>query len=544
MRNKLKNAPSENCGTTFENLLTALNVPFTTSKASTIVDQPDYPRISSIVDSLNHYNIDNAVVKITTEHLQEIPLPAIAHFHKNSGHFVVLQKVTKDNIEYVDSRDGLINETIQDFAKKWSGVALLVEKSGKSSEPDYRSNRKQELVENFSQYLVAGLSCLLVAGSLSFLNSTQSTLFLLKSVGVVISLLLLQKQFGISSSLAESFCKTGTKKGCDSVIQSKVSKLFGIFFLSELSTLYFVGTTLAFIISAINSIDVSSYIFVLSAITVPVAVVSIYYQAFVIKQWCSLCLMVVAVLWIEFIVNLFSSPALYFTLPAFWIVVIAFSIPLISWFSLRKYFIESFKVKRIERRLLHFTKNEKLFQKMLELAPYKEVPLFTYELNSQKAPAPITITLISNPNCSPCARAHVIVNELVEQFEGQVTILNRFSLSLKDKESTAKQMIFHLFSMLIAGRYDQAKNALSDWYKEGHQNLAKWKKKFEVSTSDSMAIEGLVEKHIEWCLKASIQKTPTILINGRELPEGFRVEDLKYQIRKMVEKITEPEPVF
>jgi hypothetical protein len=32
----------------------------------------------------------------------------------------------------------------------------------------------------------------------------------------------------------------------------------------------------------------------------------------------------------------------------------------------------------------------------------------------------------------------------------------------------------------------------------------------------------------EWCEEAEISFTPTIFINGRRLPEKYRIEELKY----------------
>lgn len=61
--------------------------------------------------------------------LQKIPLPAIAHVVLQNGlhHYVVLYKVTKQHVTYMDPGDGNFHkETYAVFQEKWSGVIVLL----------------------------------------------------------------------------------------------------------------------------------------------------------------------------------------------------------------------------------------------------------------------------------------------------------------------------------------------------------------------------------------------------------------------------------
>ncbi|MBY0482587.1 MAG: peptidase domain-containing ABC transporter [Chitinophagaceae bacterium] len=63
------------------------------------------------------------------ESLAKIPLPAIAHLALKNGlqHFVVLYKVTKKQIIFMDPSDGQQHKkTIEEFAKEWTGVIVLL----------------------------------------------------------------------------------------------------------------------------------------------------------------------------------------------------------------------------------------------------------------------------------------------------------------------------------------------------------------------------------------------------------------------------------
>jgi len=63
------------------------------------------------------------------EALPEVPCPAIAHvlINKTLLHYVVLYRITKTQVEYMDPADGeLHKETLEKFAEIWTGVLILM----------------------------------------------------------------------------------------------------------------------------------------------------------------------------------------------------------------------------------------------------------------------------------------------------------------------------------------------------------------------------------------------------------------------------------
>jgi ATP-binding cassette subfamily B protein len=68
-------------------------------------------------------------VKGTKDSLQKIPLPCIAHIvvNKKLNHYVVICKVKKDRIKYMDPADGQIHTiTIDEFCETWTGILVLL----------------------------------------------------------------------------------------------------------------------------------------------------------------------------------------------------------------------------------------------------------------------------------------------------------------------------------------------------------------------------------------------------------------------------------
>lgn len=499
--------------------------------------------IKVLSDLLTNWDIDSLPVKLELAQLREIPYPAIAHLSKNGGHFVVLQKLEDELLHYIDPDIGLIKESLKDFEKKWTGVALLVEATEKSGEDGYKEKRKRELFIQYSKYLVW-----LLVGGLLIVPTILFPLYilpsyLLKIVGGVFCFLLLQKQFGTSSRAVAAFCKMGSKSNCDAVIHSVGSKLFGVVSLSELGVVYFIAGLLSIIISALAGISTNGFTAVLSIVLLPFTLVSIYYQWRVVKAWCPLCLAVMLIIWLE-VFALYPWAGFSFSSIAMIISVVSFSLPVVFWLAVRERFIDSFRIPNLARSLSRFTNSERIFQTLLANQPTINLENFEHEISIGNNDAPVTITLVSNPGCGPCAAAHAAVEDLLSRFEDRIKVNFRFTVNLDEPDSESTTMVRHVIALSLA---DQAfcMKALSDWYLHGgKRDLGKWVAKFPISTQNGQMakMDSLLHQQANWFKHAHITATPTLLINGKKYPEEYTMGDLKFQVRKLLESIPEREP--
>ncbi|MDZ4810487.1 MAG: cysteine peptidase family C39 domain-containing protein [Bacteroidota bacterium] len=499
--------------------------------------------LTSLSDHLNEWNIKNFAVKIQKEQLIEIPYPSIAHLSKNGGHFVVLQKLENDILHYIDPDVGLIKESLKDFEKKWTGVALLVEATEKSGEDGYQVKRRHELFIQYSKYVVWLLiGAILVIPILLFPLYILPS-YLLKIVGGGFCFLLLQKQFGTSSKAVAAFCTMGSKSNCDAVIDSAGAKLFGIVSLSELGTIYFIGGILSIILSAFAIIPINGFVSVLSFALLPFTLVSVYYQWRVVKAWCPLCLAVMLIVWLE-VFALYPWTGFSFSTTALIILLISFSLPVVFWLAVRERFIDSFRIPNLERSLSRFTRSDRIFQTVLANQPTVDLENFEHEISIGNSDAPVTITLISNPACGPCAVAHAAVEDLLSRFEDRVKVNFRFTFNANEPGSESTRMVRHLIALSLA---DQAfcMKALSDWYLlGGKRDLKKWLANYAASTKNGQMakVDAILKQQANWFKNAQITSTPTLLINGKKYPEEYTMGDLKFQIRKLLESIPEREP--
>lgn len=531
----MQNEENDNTVAVVKNLFYLLKVDISENDIYRFKSKRDYSDLLSISKLLNEFDIDHLSVKITCDQLDNIPFPAIAHLHKHSGHFVLLEKIGNRMLQYIDPEIGVVTESVTEFDKKWTGVLLLVQANEESGEENYKEKRRREVFKEASAYLSLGLLAFLFLLPFLFLSWSSLPFYLLKVVGALFSFALLQKQFGGTNATVKAFCSMGSHMDCDSVINSPASKFFGAVYLSEIGAWYFSGGVLSMIIGSFTAYSVAPFFFLLSISTLPFSLLAIYYQGMVIKKWCPLCLAVMGILWIEFGARLLIGTSITPSWNSLSMAFAGFSLPLIFWLSARQSFLDALRVPALERNLNRFLKSVRVFQKLLEDQPVIDIGTFYHELQAGAVDAPVSITVISNPVCGPCAVAHFVLEDLFERFEGRLKIVYRFAVNSGNTQSLAYEMLYHLIEMKLAGysEYEVTK-AISSWYTWGKSDINKWKTENPISEeTDRIMINAVVEQHFAWCSSASIKNTPTILINGRNLPDEFSLKDLKFQIRKL-----------
>src|SRR5690606_39071531 len=536
----------ENGYITLKNMVSALDLKVTQQALAQVRVHPAYPSLLSLSEVLQEWGVETLAVKISTEQLTEIPFPAISHLH-DSGNFIVINGFCDDKIEYVDSSNGLTKEAITKFQSKWSGVVLLVQATEKSGEPDYKTKRRAELFNSVGTTLSLLLAGALILLPVFSLPLSLLPLYAIKILGCIFSIMLLLKQFGNTSPMVNSICRLGGKLDCDAVIHSPASKLFGIVHLSELGVLYFLGSIIFIGLSGFNSYSSAGWLLVLNSLVLPFTLFSVYYQWRVLKKWCPLCLAVMAIFWFEFITLIVGGKPYSFQMNNFFFAFFSFALPLILWMTVRERFIDSFKIPGIERNLNRFMKSERVFQALLEQEPQVDIENFTKELLSGSPDASVELTIVSNPFCGPCSYAHTVIDDLLERFNDKINVRFRFTVNPSDAASKTTRMVRHLIAHALNGPEQNTRALLTSWFSDnGKANIDRWIA--QNPTEEVLNVEetdSILKNHADWCKRINIKATPTIFINGKKVPEEFSVSDLRFQIRKILEKepVSEPEPV-
>ena len=295
-----------NCFQTSKKILELLEVRFTGNYLKEeIISHPQFPSLLTLSDVLEKYHISTLPLKIGMEKLDQIPTPCIVQVRvEGKEFFQTLSHIAEDRLAGHDEMGKTFNVSREDFLNTWTGVVLAVEKNDNSAEPGIEESIRKEEIQTF---LIAGMVLFaLIAVGFGW-NDLMGTgygfatagFLLLKLSGLGISGLILWREIDKDNPLVQKLCSGGGKADCNTVLDSKAFKFAdGAISPGSLAFAYFFAGSLM-LLTQLSSQSLLSTLAWLSLATLPVVVTSFYYQAFKIKKWCRLCLILLGVLLLE-----------------------------------------------------------------------------------------------------------------------------------------------------------------------------------------------------------------------------------------------------
>jgi protein-disulfide isomerase len=97
----------------------------------------------------------------------------------------------------------------------------------------------------------------------------------------------------------------------------------------------------------------------------------------------------------------------------------------------------------------------------------------------------------------------------------------------KDRTSTASKVVGHLMALYEKNNNEMIKHALDDWYNADKKDYDAFAAKYRLNGELQKQGEKL-EMMEKWCEETVIHFTPTIFVNGYQLPEVYKLDDLKH----------------
>lgn len=280
----------------FCDLLDALHVPHTDSYSTHRFETMPFHTLFGMVHLLKDYGVAAMGLDMssTRDDIGKLPVPFLATLVGGSA--VVVTEVGDTHVHYIS--DGVAEDAnISTFISGWTGNALIVKADSASREPNYPHHR---LIADMNTLSNVGLVALILTMTVYMFcynrlwtHVADLVVIGLDITGLVLSCLLLQKQSGHKSRLADRVCSTIQAHGCDHVMASGGTFL-GIFHWSEVGFAYFsvsVATLLFFPVMI-------PWLAILNLCCLPYTVWSILYQKFKAHAWCTLCLGVQLTLWL------------------------------------------------------------------------------------------------------------------------------------------------------------------------------------------------------------------------------------------------------
>lgn len=369
---------------TFIHFLRALNVPITkTSALEQLLSHPDEGSLLAYSETLNHYKIENAAIKIDKERFDELPVPFVAYLHLHGGTFALVKEVTENKVSWLDTQKGWLKTRKYDFLKFWQGITLLAETSSKSGERDYHQKRKNEILNQLRTPLALTLFTLLISiFSAKFIFYSFTPLFpaliFLKVMGMIASSLLLVKSIGSINGLVNKLCNNGPKINCQSILDSPAAHITSWLSWSDLGFIYFFGSFFALLFSLYTHSDSAflSFQWIFSISNIFFSAYSVWYQGVKTKIWCMLCLSVVSVFLLElFILVGFAS----FSVNVGWLgtryLVAGFLIPIVFLLLFKNSALREGEVNILNKKLSKIYANPAYFKSLMENRPVMpEIP--------------------------------------------------------------------------------------------------------------------------------------------------------------------------
>lgn len=399
---------------------------------------------------------------------------------------------------------------------------MLASATDVSGKRDFHAKRrKEQLVKWKETGLMTLLFLIFVLIALNNLKSFTGAnaifypaILFLKIIGIAATLLLLIFEIAKANPQLQKFCAGGGKVNCNAILSSKAAKLFPWLSWSEIGFYYFAGSFMYLLIAPAEAMQVLP---ILNIISLPFILFSIYYQKYVAKQWCSLCLAVQSILALEFLVFVANGISFQFpALNAIEFAMIAFLIPIIGWSLVKPVLIKNVEGKRTKRELARLKYNPVLFESLLSKQKQIQINPEGLGITLGNPNATHTIIKVCNPYCGPCAKAHPEIEKIIEENE-EVGVQVIFTAT-NDKNDSRAQPVKHLLAIAESDDGELIKKALDDWYLAPEKDYKLFSTKYPMNGELENQANKL-EAMDKWCKETGIEFTPTFFVDGYQLPE-------------------------
>ncbi len=516
-----------------------------------LLEHPNYPSLASVGDVLNEFGVMNTCIKVPLEKIKSLPVPFIAHMggDKSAVHniFVPIYDKSDAGFKLYNPKTKLTEFWTNDsFSKSYSGIVMLLEIDENSGEKAYSqllAKERKQFAQSF--FLISFLPIITIIYCLYTVTSKPinlviaPTLFtIITLIGPIISALIIWHDIDKYNPIVRQVCKPSTKVNCTAVLNSKGARIFGISW-SLIGFTYFSGMLLTLLMSGIVNQSTLKLLSILNFFTLPYIIYSVYYQAIVLKQWCLLCLLIQALLFLQFLAaylgNFYSKYDLSHDIIAIETINTTLSFVIIfACISILINLIRNSKEDRIRTTELQRLKNDyEIFSLLLERQKIVQHSPKGLGIQLGKPDAPYKLIKVCNPYCDPCAKAHPIAKSIIENNE-EVSLQIIFTATTNENDQR-KAPTAHLLALTSVNEKNLIKTALDDWYSTPDKNYDTFASKYPLNGELNLQDAKIAEMK-KWCDISDVSFTPTFFVclgndnNSKyyELPRIYTLNDLKY----------------
>lgn len=504
-------------------LLDELKVPYTRSFLDeTEQSLPFGNSLWTVTHILDLYRVGNSSIRVSDKaRLGEVPVPFVAQVGREC---VVVTGVDRDNVTFRTLRGRGVARR-EEFVSEWSGVAVVCSPDASSGEPGLREHRRRYAFDIVRRVAVIAAVSIFIVLPLAAYRAAWGVVVMtaLGIAGLWLSWLLLRTSVHNESRAAHRLCSifSGGPGGC----RHTEVRLAARYDLSEAGMAFFAANVAMCAIAPAHALGAVAAV---TALALPFTLWSIVYQGFKARKWCVLCILVDIVVWTLFAVSLTAGAysLLSFSPSTYCVPVImlglAFLIALEAVHAAVRGYSRLRTLRRDLNRLRSLKYDSRVWDILHSSAPERKADGCTSSLVfGGDDPSKPEVTILGNPLCDPCARMHGRLQPLIDAGFAIRYVFSYFSKTLD------------VINRRIAESYftdgaDATWQRLGRWYASGPAPDATFAPEMHGFQEIGDEVDAELAAHEQWVEKTGITATPYVLVDGRELPPRYEVEDLLY----------------
>lgn len=476
---------------------------------------PDFPTLLSYSDTLKFFNIENASYKITNNEINLLPEKFIA--------------LSDSEFKFIDNKEN------NSFFSDWDNVVLIIN----NDEENFKNKLKIPLLGILTTIFIVFFFLLFKVDSTNF---TLKTIFFSTAIiGLILAFEAYKKTHGKGTIIPVGVCQSKIlKTDCDFVFNAKRWNILKYIDLSEVSVIYFATQIFCFILMLLlqqTETFFSIYKFGL-LFFIPIACLSIYYQTFIVKKLCPICLVIISCI----VIQLSALYALFsyknFNVPSTLFYFLGFIFTLTSLYYFKSKFTAFQKLEDENKNYIKFRKNFNFFKNNLSIQKELVNNDFSNAFKYGNRNSNINLTLITNPYCKHCKLFYPYFIRIVNRLSKKISINIILDADFEKQPKEINQAYVELAQI-----YENAENkieflnALNEWYilHDATNKKESWYKKYSKYFENEDKAISILKNQREWLNENEIYYTPNIFINSLEYPSEYERSDIEYFISEIID---------
>jgi uncharacterized membrane protein len=353
------------------------------------------------------------------------------------------------------------------------------------------------------------------------------------------------------------FCGRKTSASCDRVLQSRAATVVKGITLADIGLVYHLAVFLFLLTASLSgrNNEAMRILILPCSLAFAASFLSLYYQGFVVRSWCRLCLATVAISWLQeallagYFLNLPGAPhspplpgtlqgQLFPTTFQDIIQLLPMALQLIvcligagGWLLTKSYVAAAGEATTAKDQLSNWKRNLSLFTVLLRQTAPIGNRLHPQDWVLGNPSGAIRITAVLSFYCAVCRKEYSRLLNLLEKYPDDLQVIIR-PKNPPPKNKAQREIVFpYLLEKYFQAKDPQQKAAvLTVWYDT--MDAAKCRKILGPSLQEN-DYSYLVREHDTWLQDNNIQQSPALFINDHLLSAPYGLADLELLIPKM-----------